>query len=595
MRPLLAAALAAALATPAATSDRIVHVDVFATDARGRFVTGLTAADFDLRENGVLQRIDSVTLVRPGERADASLPQAPADRQPILDGGGRAFGLLLDDFHLTPDGASRARELLASFAAHDLGPRDLVAVMKPLDSLLAIRATRDRDALQAALSGLQGREGDYEPRSAFERNYIAGDHARIDAARAQVTLSALNALVVHLGRLGNGRKTLLFVSEGLSAPPRRRGFEPMATLDTVLRSANRYDVAIYAIDPGAGLEDVPPMLQRLAADTDGAAIGREADASDRLARTIADASTYYLVSYRSVQPADGMFRGVQVGVKRKGVRVRARKGYWALFPDELLAETIAAGGAATKPALPREFNMPWRASPLIRPWFGIARGQGNTTRVTFVWEPAPRVPGDRSRRPTPSRVQLKALAPDGTIAFDGFVNPADDAVAGRDVEEQAARAVFDVPPGPLRLHMAIEDAAAGTIDTDVREIAVRELKSPVALGTPQVFRARTAPELRTIAADPDAVPVASRDFNRTETVLIRCAAYAPGGSPRVTARLLSRFGQQIRALPVSAAPERALQIEIPLAPFAPGDYVVEVTASSPAGVARELVDFRVRG
>ncbi len=37
-----------------------------------------------------------------------------------------------------------------------------------------------------------------------------------DAARAQVVLSALRALTVHVGELRPGRKTLMFVSEGFS-------------------------------------------------------------------------------------------------------------------------------------------------------------------------------------------------------------------------------------------------------------------------------------------------------------------------------------------------------------------------------------------
>lgn len=600
MRALPAAALAAALAArPPAPASRLVRLDVFTSDARGRFVMGLTAADFDVRENGVPQRIDGVTLVRPGGAGGASpaFVETPrAGERAGLQDGTRAFGVFLDDYHLTPDGAAHARELLAPFVSRDLGARDLVAVMRPLDPLFPIRATRDREALQEALAAVEGREGDYEPRTAFERTYIAGDPARIDAARAQITLSALNALVVHLGRLGEGRKTLLFVSEGLILPPARRGVEPVATLDTVLRSANRYDVAVYAIDPGAGPDDVPASLRRLAAATDGAVIQGAARAPDLLARMAIDAGTYYLVSYRSVQPADGRFRDVQIRVKRNGVRVRARKGYWAMLPDERLAAEFATdGGAAHRPALPPEFALPWRASPLIRPWFGVARGAGDATQVTFVWEPVPSVPGDRSRRPVASRVELKALAPDGGIVFDGLVGPADAAVAGRAAEDKSARAVFDVPPGRLRLYMSIEDEATRQLDTDVREIAVRELSSPVALGTPQVLRARTVPELRAILADPHAVPVVSREFSRAETVVIRCAAYAPDGAPRVAARLLSRFGQPMRALRVAAAPDRRPQIELPLAPFAPGDYLVEVTASSPAGVAKELVNFRIRG
>ncbi len=593
MRPLLAAALAAALAAPSSPG-RVIRVDVFASDAHGRFVSGLTAADFELREDGVPKAIDSVTFVRAAGGTGAGTVASPREEAAEPADRGRAFGVFLDDYHLTSDGAARARSLLEPLVVRDLGPRDLVAVMKPLDSLFSIRATHSLDALREALAGLQGRRDDFEPRSAFERNYLAGDRGRIAAARAQITLSALNALVVHLGGLSDGRKTLVFVSEGLTPPALRRGFEPMPTLETIIRSANRYNVSVYVVDPGAADGEEPPLLRRLATETDGAAIGSGLHSPEELARMTVDASRYYLVSYRSVQPSDGRFRAIEIRVRKAGVRVRAREGYWALFPDEALAAELASGRPAPEPPVPPEFNRPRKISRLIQPWFGFTRGPSGRTEVTFVWEPVRRIPGDRSRQPAPAQIVLKALAADGTIVFDGRVRASDaaDAPAAKD----PARAVFDVLPGRLRLHMSIEDGSAGPLDADVRDIEVRDLKAPVTLGTPQVLRARTALELRALVADPDAVPVAARDFSRTETLLIRVAAYAPDGAPQVTARLLSRFGQAIRPLRVtSASADRPFEITLPLAPFVPGDYVIELTAANGSKVVRDLLDFRVRG
>src|SRR5213078_2785546 len=111
---------------------------------------------------------------------------------------------------------TRVREALTSFVDRDLRPRDLVAVLKPLDSLLTIRVTRDRDAVRHAIETFDGRKGDYEPRNAFERDFIAGAPARVDQVRAQVATSALNALAVHIGKLNDGRKSILLVSEGFA-------------------------------------------------------------------------------------------------------------------------------------------------------------------------------------------------------------------------------------------------------------------------------------------------------------------------------------------------------------------------------------------
>ena len=63
----------------------------------------------------------------------------------------------------------------------------------------------------------------------------------------------------------------------------------------------------------------------------------------------------------------------------------------------------------------------------------------------------------------------------------------------------------------------------------MRELSVRDLRGEVAIGTPQVLRARNAREFRTLEAEA-AVPVASREFSRTERLLIRFQAYGPAGA-----------------------------------------------------------------
>jgi hypothetical protein len=193
-------------------------------------------------------------------------------------------------------------------------------------------------------------------------------------------------------------------------------------------------------------------------------------------------------------------------------------------------------------------------------------------------------------------VVLKAVGADGTTAFEGRVSPA--GAAAGDRLDAAARAVFDVPPGQLRMRMSIEDAGAREVDFDAREIMIRSLGAPVALSTPEVFRARNALEFRVLQGDPDAVPVAGREFSRTERLIIRVAAYGPPDAvPTVTAKLLNRTGQSMREVPVvpSSVPGRPNQIDLPLAGLAAGEYVLEVKAVSSAGESIDRIGFRVVG
>jgi VWFA-related protein len=181
--------------------------------------------------------------------------------------------------------------------------------------------------------------------------------------------SAMNALAVHLGSLADRRKTLVVVTEGVGRADRRRGLEYMPTLETVIRSANRANVAIYPFDPGGGVDErARADLRRLADDTDGAAIDRDPAAG--LRRAAADATLYYLLSFSAAHPDDGRFRTLEARVTRPGVQLRAPKGYWAAPPDETLRTAVLAKMNEPKKVVPPE-PAP-HISTLIRPWFGVS-------------------------------------------------------------------------------------------------------------------------------------------------------------------------------------------------------------------------------
>ena len=596
MRGLLLA-LAAVAATsqaplPSNPAPSLVLIDVIATDARGKAVETLKASDFVLREDAEVQALDQVRLVKAGvEPAETGRDNA------------RVFAIYLDDYYVSASNTQLVRDALHRFVDQDLGPGDKVAILRPLDSLLGIHMTSDRQALHRTIDAFDGRRGDYTPRTAFERDYMVNDQARADIQRTQATWSTLNALALHLANLGAGRKTLLLVSEQADPMLRRRGLESLPTSSSVMRTANRANVSIYVLDPrdaaarAAAPDEGPNLLSVLADDTDDARFSTASQASEPgidagLRQMVADASAYYLLTYRSARNSDGMFHAVDVSVKVKGVRLRARKGFWAPSPDEIQRANLLAHANDPKPSVP--LRPAARTSPIIRPWFGLARGANGNTRVTFVWEPAGAVPGDRRVR-TPSRVEFKALGANGTTVFEGPVRPTG-AASGEPADIAAgSQAVFEVPPGRIRLEMSIQDSAAASIDTDVRDLLVGDLRAPVAIGTPEVLRARTARDVRVLETSPDAVPVASRQFSRAEQLVIRVPVYSPDGTPEVTAKLLNATGLSMRPLTVESptAADGRIHIHLPLAGLAPGDYSVELVAASPAGQAKDVLRFRV--
>jgi VWFA-related protein len=603
------AALAAATAggvisaaDPPAT--RVVRIDVIATDSVGRSVETLTTADFDLRENGAVQILNDVRFIRAGKETAGPPPaiESEADeRTEAKRPDTRLVAIFLDDYHVSPASSARVRTAMLRFVDEYLAPNDLVFVMRPLDSLFKIRLTRDRDRSRQAILDFNGRQGDYTPRNDYERNFISGVPARIDQMRAQIAMSALNALALHMGHLdGDSRKTLIVVSEDLPQPFRRRGLEGLPTIDTIARSANRYNVSVYAVDPAesslsaaasspstpAASRDETDSLRALAAATNGQFIVNVSDLAEGMRPIAFDSAGYYLLRYNTTN-TDGKFHDVQVNVRKAGISLRTRKGYWAVPSDDELRAAALRPKPAVVPEPPRHI------SALIRPWFGDARGERGRTRVTFVWEPAGRLPG--SKQPIAAHVVLKALATDGTVLYDGSVLPT--GPLGSDVlDSTRLRADFDAPPGNLRLRMSIEDQTEQAIDSDVRDLSVRDLTGTVVLGTPAVFRGRTARDFRALASSSDAAPVSSREFSRTERLVIRFPVYAPANATlEVAATLMNRKGQAMRSLPLNAVPGQPnwSEIDLPLSPFAAGEYRIELVAQTPALNATDTLDFRI--
>jgi hypothetical protein len=278
------------------------------------------------------------------------------------------------------------------------------------------------------------------------------------------------------------------------------------------------------------------------------------------------------------------------------VQVRARKGYWALNREE-----TARALAPPKPLMPKPIEKaisdatvrPSRAS-VIRSWVGTSRGENGKTRITFVWEPLPKSPGDvHAAGEEPARVSLMAVNPDGSPSYRGKVPDGPPAQI-----RSPQRVTFDAAPGKLQLRMSVEGAGSQVLDSETREITVPDLTAATTtLGTPEVFRARTVPELNKLRGDPDAVPTAAREFLRSDRIVVRVPVYGPGGTtPALKVHLLNRAGQQMNELTAAASPRPGeQQFDLPIAQLPNGEYVIEVKATGDGGDATELVGFRVGG
>ena len=113
-----------------ASVDQVV-VDVVVTDADGKLVSGLTAADFELRDRGTPQAVatfSEVSLPLTIRGAGAPLA-APGDIRSNTQGEGRLYVLVLDDFHIGVDLTTLVRETGREFLRRHVQPGDFVAVV----------------------------------------------------------------------------------------------------------------------------------------------------------------------------------------------------------------------------------------------------------------------------------------------------------------------------------------------------------------------------------------------------------------------------------------------------------------------------------
>jgi hypothetical protein len=407
----------------------------------------------------------------------------------------------------------------------------------------------------------------------------------------------------------------------LATPVGQQLFDSMdinMDLQRIYDLANKNNVAIYTIDPRGlatsefGL-DLPPVdratdrqylsmtsdtLRSLSENSDGRAIVNRNDMTLAMKQIVTDSSAYYLLGYNSTPAlSDGKFHEINVKVKRPGVQVRHRKGYWALKPEEASRLEAPRPTAAPSPVETAIAANSVPRSRVIRTWIGTTRGENGRTHVTFVWEPVPRPTGEPVRdADRPARVALTAASQEGETYFRGRV-PDAGAIVAAGGAAGAASVSFDAPPGKIQLRLSVEGASAGVIDSEIRDISLPDFTSPqTVLGTPEVFRARTVAELQRLKSDPLSVPAVAREFTRTERLLLRVPVYGPSGAPAtLTARLLGRGGQSISDLPVTApdAKQSAFQFELALANLPPGDYAIALAASSVGGDLADVLAFRI--
>lgn len=570
----------------------LVRVDVSVTGRGDKAVEDLQASEFEIEEDGVPQTVETAQFIRLSGQIPADYKENPEIRS--LDHGRqqaaredvRLFVIFLDDYHVdkAPQITLPLRKSLEQFVKQ-LGPFDLVAVMEPLTPLSHVKFTRNREELLAQMHAFEGRRGELFPvKSAAEEAQLSVRN--IAEVRGGVTLDALNAIVTHLGGLREGRKSVLFVSQG--PPTGMSAASPNFTrLQEVLRSANRGNVTIHALDPrplGSVRFGGDFVLRMLADTTGGRAIVNTNNPDEALTRVLEDAGAYYLVGYAPNRPIanDGKFHKISVKVKRRGVDVSARQGYWAPSAEEM----------APKMREPRPSEVTNALTDLIRPvdgrdfdlWVGATRGSDRgLTKLLLTWDPT-----NRYGNSNPTKMDVEALGEDGKPVGTPQTIAANRATNGPSV------AAIEAPAGILTLRLTVKSADDAVVDQWREKVQVPSLAGDLALATPRFYRARTAFELRALETNATPTPAAARGFRTSERVLVEIEPFsAHPETVALSAELLNQDGKVLVSLPVPALRDGKTRVQLPLASLARSTYVLRIVAKSGEREARQLAPFQI--
>ncbi|MGH9349689.1 MAG: VWA domain-containing protein [Vicinamibacterales bacterium] len=572
-----------------------VEVDATVTDAAGNPVTDLTAADFDVLEDGKPQTISSFALVSiPVERAERPLFAAAPIEQDVQSNeraNGRVYLIVLDDLHVHPLRSQRVKLAVRRFIERHFGVNDLAAIVYTSGrSDAGQEFTNNRRLLQASVDRFMGRKMRSSTLDRLQQyrstEGIRGPGQRIDdpniaerGFHARNALDSVKNLAEYLSGVRGRRKAMLFISEGIDYDihdvfNNRDASTIIDSSREAIGAATRANVSIYAIDPrgltsmgdeGIEIDSFPDdpttgitstsmldelrlsqdSLRTLAEETGGFAAVNRNDFDGAFERVVRDNSTYYLLGYYPANDRrDGRFRRIDVRVTRPGLQVRSRRGYVAprgRAPDTRTTDTPNAS-AAMRDAMNSPLPMAGVGmSVFAAPYKGVAP---NAMVAIAVELAAGRFTYEEKDGAFANDLEV------GFTAIDdkGKVHPGErntinlalkpDTLAR--VKARGFRVIssMDLPPGRYQLRVAAAEQG-GKSGSVLYDLEVPDFyKAPLTMSGLAITAASAGQTPTARSKDPlrdflPAPPIATREFERTDELALFAEVYqnAPGAPP----------------------------------------------------------------
>jgi VWFA-related protein len=642
-----------------------VEVDAFVTDGQGKAVSNLTANDFELLEDGKPQKVATFSLINiPIERAERPLfagKPVEADVQTNDRSEGRIYLLVLDDIHTDITRSPRVRAAAKRFIEQNFGTNDLAAVVFTGRSDASQDFTNNPRLLTAAIDKFAGRKLRSATIQRIEGARVNPDSGNLEpgddidqmdrAFRARSVMANIRKLAEFMAGVRGRRKAMMLIGEGIDyniydATGLLGSTASSVLLDTqdAIAAATRGNVSIYAIDPrglAIGDEDLitqsstvgdangsslqselrlsQDSLRVLASSTGGFAAVNRNDLNTAFDRIVSENSSYYMFGYYSTnERRDGRFRKIEVRVKRPGLKVRARNGY---FEARGRRPSPASSSTSMSAALSETLGSPLPVSGIPMKVFAAPfKGPAPNAAIAFVAEID--VNGfDFVEKDGTFTEQIELV--NTSTDSKGKVFPGDRQVASlalkpdtfARVKSRGFRIVSQasLPPGRYQMRVAASNRAGKTgsvlYDLDVPDFSKGALvMSGVALTSRIAVEAPTIKPKDPLADYLPGPPTAMREFTRDDTIALFAEFYenaqgAQAHSLDFKVELRAEGGQVVRTVADQRSSSElqggtggyGFSAQLPLDDAQPGLYVIHVEGQSRTGdVATVSRDVQIR-
>jgi VWFA-related protein len=536
-----------------------VRVDAYPTSKDGTIVEGLTKDDFEIYEDGKLQSIENAEFITfdtwtpDAERRDPRNQQAAYDL--AADPTWRVFVIVIDRASYGMEGQHYMRAPLHEFIDRNLGPRDLFGLLTTESSWTDLTLGQSTTAAKGVINSRRWLfdDGDYDER--LMPYYECGLASLIGRKRLDETYELLEGLVNLLGLVRQEKKSIVFVSNGLAQPGPARDTASSARPPRV---------------PGVGITN-----GRIGELTRGDRVGSRAHesfcAAERMRLANIDFEQRFRELLRSARQGNVAFypiapaglQGIPFKAGARGFDFAEQRRQTART-DTLITLAHETDGIPIVNTNDLAGGMR-RIANDIRAYYVLGYYTTNTNwdgRVRSIKvRLKPKNPSTRLRAGDTIRARREYRAPT-PAEIAGLSNPGVSRAAPPPTAEQTALSALDV-----NLRTATIDAAPGTL-----------------VGSPAVhrLRGRMAPE-----------PATTLQFERADRLRIEWPLSAT--LERREARLLDRTGKPMPVdTPLSEDTGRTLTLELPLAPFARGDYLIELQVGAGAVTERTLLAVRIK-